>query len=150
MPEVIQKMATEDIIVVGFVEDLLPMLDKMRISVAPLRYGAGIKGKIGTAMSAGLPVVATQIAAEGMFLENNENAMIADEPEEFADAIARLYNDEGLWNQLSVNGLKFAEKAWGAETAWNTLAKILGDLDLPIVQRTRPLKLYQYYSLDKK
>lgn len=149
VPEEIQKMDADDIIVVGFVEDLVSMLDKMRISVAPLRYGAGIKGKIGTAMSVGLPVVATPIAAEGMFLEHNKNAMIAEEAEEFADAIVKLYNDECLWNQLSANGLQFAQKSWGAETAWNNLARILGDLGLPVAPRTRPLRLYQYYTMDK-
>ena len=57
--------ASEDVIITGFVENLNPLLDKMRISVAPLRFGAGIKGKIASAMAVGLPVVATEFAAEG-------------------------------------------------------------------------------------
>lgn len=150
VPEKIQALGAKDIIITGFVEDLSPMLDKMRISVAPLRYGAGVKGKVGTSMAAGLPVVATTLAAEGMFLKNNENVLIADEPKEFAAAIAKLYNDEYLWNKLSSNGLKFAEDAWGAETAWDILAKILGDLGLYVSKHTRPLRLYQYYTSDKK
>jgi len=64
-PSEIQALACEDVIITGFVEDLNPLLDKMRLSVAPLRYGAGIKGKIASAMAVGLPVVATEFAAEG-------------------------------------------------------------------------------------
>ena len=71
-------LQSDDVVITGYVKDLDPLLDQMRISVAPLRYGAGIKGKIGTAMAAGLPIVATSLAAEGMSLTNEENILIAD------------------------------------------------------------------------
>lgn len=141
-PAEIRSLASEDVIITGFVEDLNPLLDKMRVSVAPLRYGAGIKGKIGTAMAAGLPVVATSLAAEGMFLTNEENILIADGPDEIAKAIAKLYKDEALWNQLSGNGLTFAEKAWGADVAWKNLANLLADAGFNIERSNYPLSLY--------
>ena len=77
-PATIHALASEDVVVTGFVEDLSSLLDQMRVSVAPLRYGAGIKGKIGTAMVVGLPVVATSLAAEGMSLTIGENILVAD------------------------------------------------------------------------
>ena len=74
----------------GFQKDIAPYFNACRLMVAPLRFGAGIKGKLGTSFSYGLPVVATSIAAEGMYLEHGREVLIADDPQEFADAVARL------------------------------------------------------------
>lgn len=142
MPAEIQKLASEDVIITGFVEDLNPLLDKMRVSVAPLRYGAGIKGKIATAMAVCLPTVATSLAAEGMALTKGENILIADGAEAFADAIAQLYRDEMLWKKLSRNGLEFAEKTWGGEAVWAKLDSILRNLGIYSFRGNHPLRLY--------
>ena len=146
-PAEIQALASEDVIITDFVEDLTPLLDKMRISVAPLRYGAGIKGKIGTAMTVGLPVVATSLAAEGMSLTDGENISVADGPEAFANAVAKIYQDEVLWNRISQNGLAFADKAWGAEAAWGILAAILGDLTINVKRSAHQLSLYSEHQV---
>lgn len=130
-PDEIRALAAEDVEVVGFIDDLTSFLNKMRLAVAPLRYGAGIKGKIGTAMAAGLPTVATTIAAEGMSLTHGENILVTDGATEFADEIARLYDNETLWNHLSSKGINYAHKTWGLEAAHKTLAMILDDIDLP-------------------
>lgn len=140
-PEVL-TLAAADIAVVGFVEDLNPMLDRMRISVAPLRFGAGIKGKIGTAMAVGLPVVATSIAAEGMSLTDGENVLVVDGAEDFAKAVIRIYEDEALWSSISEASIKFADSAWGAEAAWKILATILADIGIETQRGNRPLTLY--------
>ena len=145
-PAEIQVLASQDIIITGFVEDLTPLLDKMRVSVAPLRYGAGIKGKIGTAMAAGLPVVATSLAVEGMSLTDGENILVADGAEALADALARIYQDEALWNRISKNGLAFAEQAWGAEAAWGILAAFLADIGMKVKRCGYPLSLYSELS----
>ncbi|MEM4989466.1 glycosyltransferase [Collimonas sp. H4R21] len=142
VPEQIEALASEDVIITGFVEDLSPLLDRMRVSVAPLRFGAGIKGKIGTSMAAGLPAVATTLAAEGMSLTPGQNILVADGAQAFADAVVQLYQDEPLWTQLSEAGIAFAESAWGAEAAWKTLGNILHDLDLDVERNTRPLALW--------
>jgi GT2 family glycosyltransferase len=141
-PAEIQALASEDVIVTGFVEDLPPLLDRMRVSVAPLRYGAGIKGKIGTAMAVGLPTVATSLAAEGMSLTHGENILVVDGAEAFSDAVVRLHEDESLWFDLSTAGLGFAEKAWGAEAAWATLHHILQDLGIDSARGKYPLRLF--------
>ncbi len=141
-PTEIQVLASEDVIVTGFIEDLTPLLDKMRVSVAPLRYGAGIKGKIGTAMAVGLPVVATSLAAEGMSLTDGENILSADGAEAFATTIAKIYNDEALWNHISQNGLAFADNVWGTKAAWSILATILADLGIQVKRGPHTLSLY--------
>lgn len=141
-PAEIQALASDDVIITGFVEDLNPLLDKMRVSVAPLRYGAGIKGKVGTAMAAGLPVVATSLAAEGMLLSENENILLADTPEAFANKITKIYQDEVLWSSISKSGISFASKAWGAEAAWSILHGILDDFGIKTTQPKNELSLY--------
>jgi len=141
-PEMILSLESEDVVIAGFVDDLTPLLNKMRVSVAPLRYGAGIKGKIGTAMAVGLPIVSTSIAAEGMSLTNGENILIADTAEEFADNVIRLYEDESLWHTISQASIDFADSAWGAESAYKILNTILSDLGVQTVRYDRPLKLY--------
>jgi len=141
-PEEIKALASEDIIITGFVEDLTSLLDKMRVSVAPLRYGAGIKGKIGTAMAVGLPVVATSLAVEGMSLTAGENILVADGAEALADNLARIYEDEALWSRIRENGLVFAEQAWGANAAWGILASILADMGITVKRAAYPLSTY--------
>jgi len=146
MPPEIQSLAARDISMVGFVQKLPSFLDGMRVNVAPLRYGAGIKGKIGYAMSVGLPTVATSPAVEGMSLSDEETVLVADTSEEFAEAVVRLYQDESLWNKMSRKGLEFSESNWGAEAAWSTLSSILKDVGFPIAERKNPLVLYQSQS----
>ncbi|MDP2395082.1 MAG: glycosyltransferase [Methylococcaceae bacterium] len=141
-PADIQALASEDIIITGFVEDLTPLLDKMRVSVAPLRFGAGIKGKIGSAIAVGLPVVATPLAAEGMLLTDGENILVAEGAKALADAVVKIYQDEVLWEKISQNGLTFAENSWGAEAAFRILADILSGLSIKVIRNNKPLTLY--------
>ena len=86
-----------------------PYFDDARVFVAPLRYGAGMKGKIGQAMSLGLPVVTTSIGAEGMLLNDGAHALIADSAGEFAAAVVRLYRDKSLWYALRARALSHIE-----------------------------------------
>jgi GT2 family glycosyltransferase/2-polyprenyl-3-methyl-5-hydroxy-6-metoxy-1,4-benzoquinol methylase len=149
VPAGIQALASEDVIITGFVEELPLLLDRMRVAVAPLRYGAGIKGKIGTTMAVGLPTIATSLAAEGMSLTNGENILVNDGAEAFAEAVAQLYGDETLWKKLSKNGLEFAEKTWGGEAAWATLHHILEDIGISSTRGGYPLRLYSPDSKEK-
>lgn len=89
----------------GFVESIEELFMNSRIMVAPLRFGAGVKGKIGQAFEYFLPVITTDIGAEGMQLENNKNVLIANDKDSFAEAIIRLNNDETLWNTLSQHSI---------------------------------------------
>jgi GT2 family glycosyltransferase len=141
-PESITQLACADVIIRGFVPELRPLLDEMRVSVAPLRYGAGVKGKIGTAMAAGLPVVASSIAAEGMGLSAGSNVLLADEPPDLVEAIASVYENEELWYALSRNATRFASEVWGPEAAWNKLASIVGNFLHDVGPAPVDLQLY--------
>lgn len=148
-PETLKALASEDVVITGFVENLTPLLDSMRVSVAPLRFGAGIKGKIGTAMAVGLPVVVTSLAAEGMSLTHGENILVADGTEAFAAAVIGMYQDEALWNHIGKNGLLFADRTWGGKAAWGILDAILVGLGIQSEGGGYPLSLYSESSDEK-
>ncbi|GGA11208.1 hypothetical protein GCM10011408_35700 [Dyella caseinilytica] len=109
----------------GRVDDLSSLMNHCKVSVAPLRFGAGVKGKVNMAMSYGLPVVATPIAAEGMHLVDGFDALIADTAADFAEAVWRAYRDEALWTQLSDRGQDNVRQHFSPDVARNTLRKIL-------------------------
>jgi len=111
--------------VTGYVQDVTGFFSDCRVFVAPIRYGAGIKGKINQSMSYGLPVVTTTIGAEGMGLIHGENALIADDPGDFADEVIRLYRDEALWNRISSGSQENVKKFFSYDTASEALLKIL-------------------------
>ncbi len=105
VPAVIQSLAkAPGVRIHGHVPDLQPWLDGCRISVAPLRYGAGVKGKVNQAMAHGVPVVATTPAVEGMHLLDGHDVLVADDAQAFADAVLQLDADEALWNGIAANG----------------------------------------------
>jgi hypothetical protein len=115
-PPSIRRLASDEIVVRGFVDDLGPVLEACRLSVAPLRYGAGVKGKIALSLGWGLPAVATPVAAEGMNLLDGTHILIASDAAAFARQTARLYTDEGLWNRLSAAGRRLIETQYSYET----------------------------------
>ena len=110
--------------VVGFVPDLTPWFERCRVSVSPLRYGAGIKGKVNHAMSHGLPVVATRASIEGMHLAEGEEVLVADDADAFVDAVVRLYGDEVLWNRLSAAGIANVERHFSTDVAARGLERL--------------------------
>jgi hypothetical protein len=69
-------------------------------------------------------------------------SLVADGPEQFADDVVLLYQDEALWNIISHNGLEFAENAWGAEAAWKILSDITVDLGISNQRSECKLSLY--------
>lgn len=142
IPQEIIRLQNSTIKILGFVEKLDPILNDMRVMVAPLRYGAGVKGKIVSAMSSGLPVVATTLAAEGMGLTDKENILIANNAESFAKRVLELYKNEKLWNYINKNSLNFVEHAWGAEISYKNLSKIISRLKIPITKPRYELNLY--------
>ncbi|MEO8384253.1 MAG: glycosyltransferase [Betaproteobacteria bacterium] len=126
-PPSLQRFAGDDFVIAGFVPDITKLYHSARLSISPLRYGAGVKGKINLAMQYGVPVVATSISVEGMNLQDNENVLVADEPEDFADAVIRLHTDEALWNRLRQGGLVNIEEWFSRATARRALASVLED-----------------------
>ncbi len=125
MPDSIRALADAQTLMHGWVEDILPLMDGCRVSIAPLRYGAGVKGKINMAMSCGLPVVATPVAVEGMHVEPGREVLVANDAAGFAAAVVRLYRDEALWNQLSAQGLVNVERHFSFAAAREAIRPLL-------------------------
>lgn len=125
MPEWLQAIRTPGLKNHGFVEDITPFLNQSRVSLAPLRYGAGVKGKVNQAMAYGLPVVATSCAAEGMHVTDGVDILIADDTEAFVGQILRIYRDESLWSKLSQNGQKNVETYFSRRAASQVLKNML-------------------------
>lgn len=117
------------VIVHGYVKDIAPIFKMCRLSVAPLRYGAGIKGKIGTSMTYGVPVIATSIAAEGMEIEANKHVKVADNPKDFADAIVGLYTSRELWTQLSENGRDQMLRIYSPAAGQRRIASLMREIN---------------------
>ena len=112
----------------GHVPELDTLLDGMRMSVAPLRYGAGVKGKVNHSLARGLPTVATRCAVEGMHLHHGENVLVADEAAAFAAAVVSLYSDESLWRRLREGGLANTQRHFSPDAARETLRRLLAAL----------------------
>ena len=126
--QILDLGSVENVIITGYIADVSPSFEKARVFVAPLRYGAGYKGKIAHAMSYGLPVVTTSIGAEGMNLSEYENVLIGDTPKEFADKTIAAYKDEDLWNKLSQNSLKYVREICSSQSAIRKFAEIFEQL----------------------
>ncbi len=129
VPSTIRALAAPDFVVTGYVPDVAPFFTGCRLSVAPLRYGAGVKGKVNLAMSYGLPVVATSAAVEGMHLVPGEDVMVADDPGEFAAAIERVYRDEPLWQRLSAGGVGNVRRHFSRAVARQALDELFALAD---------------------
>jgi glycosyltransferase involved in cell wall biosynthesis len=111
----------------GFLPSVEAELATRRISIAPLRFGAGLKGKVGESLAAGVPVVATTIAAEG-FDRPERGMLIADTAAGFAAAIERLSSDDELWARLSQGGRELVSETLGTATCDAALERILAAL----------------------
>jgi glycosyltransferase involved in cell wall biosynthesis len=124
MTDTVRALASQDVIAAGYVPDLIPYFEGCRVFVAPLRYGAGIKGKIAQSAGLGLPVVTTSIGAEGMDLIDGRHVLIADSPAAFASAVVRLYTDDRLWEDISQNGLLHIKSNFSKAVVQTKLARI--------------------------
>ena len=120
-----RELACPSIQVLGYVPDVGPIFDRARVSVAPLRFGAGVKGKVNQSMALGVPTVLTSIAAEGMYLVHEENALIADDPDRFADEVVRLWTSRELWERVSAQGLESIREHFSVEAAAKPIDELL-------------------------
>jgi glycosyltransferase involved in cell wall biosynthesis/Tfp pilus assembly protein PilF len=124
-PPEVRALSGNDVVVTGYVPDLTPYWQGARLSLAPLRFGAGMKGKIGQAMAEGLPVVTTSVGAEGMGLTDRLHALIADDPGEFGDRVVEAYTEPALWSLLSSAGRDLARRRWSSEVVRDRLLEVL-------------------------
>ena len=110
---------------VGWVASVLPYLERARLSVIPLRFGAGTKRKLLQTLVAGTPAVSTTVGIEGFGLADGEHILVADEGKEFADAIARLLTDDALWEKLATRGREHLLATHGRDAVKQQLREVI-------------------------
>ncbi len=130
LPKSISKLSSARIKGIGYVEDVSPFFQNSRVFVAPLRFGAGAKGKIIQSMSYGLPVVTTMIGAEGLDLIDGFDVLIADEPSDFAMKVVELYRSEDMWKKISGNSAESMKNNFSAGIAHEKLQEMFAELGI--------------------
>jgi glycosyltransferase involved in cell wall biosynthesis len=136
MPAEIRALERPGVCAMGHVPDLERLLSRWRVFMAPIRYGAGVKGKITHALSVGLPAVTTSLGAEGMGLRHGEEILIADTAAAFAAAVLALYESPEQWERLSRAGQASVAERFSVAAA---TARIREDL-ARIVHSARTLR----------
>jgi glycosyltransferase involved in cell wall biosynthesis/SAM-dependent methyltransferase len=128
-PEVVALADRKGVVLHGFVKDVDPLFRKCKLSVAPLRYGAGIKGKIARSLSYGLPVIATSLAVEGMEFVDGEHVLIADDPTQFARALVKAYTDKDVWTRMSQIGRSQVLKTYTLASLLHPAASLMREVN---------------------
>lgn len=125
LPQIIQEMHApkQGFHIKGWVENLDKALQNSRVLLAPIQFGAGIKGKLQEAMKNGTPSVTTSIGAEGMHGDLPWNGAISDEWDTFANAAVELYQQRKLWEQAQHNGISLLHTCFDKEKLLDRLAK---------------------------
>jgi GT2 family glycosyltransferase len=135
-PAAVQALAGERVVVTGYVSDAraAETFRSTRVFVAPLRFGAGLKGKIGQALAFATPIVSTGIGIEGFPLCDERDVLVANDAQSFAAAIVRLYGDSELWERLSAaSGTALAPFASTTvvANALRIVRRVIGDRQQP-------------------
>ena len=125
LPDTLKERHAPNVEWVGYVPEIEPWLDRLRLTVAPLRYGAGAKGKVVSSLLNGVPCVATAVAAEGMGLRIGQDIVSCHNPQEFAEAIIRVHDDADMWNSLSAQGFETISRTYSIEYAQKCLESVL-------------------------
>ena len=138
MPKKIKDLSDLDVLTVGFVEDLSSEFDNARLSVAPLRFGAGLKGKLATSFEFGVPAIGTPIAFEGMPANGLADIEISAETSSgLAELIVQTYDDEENWRRLSCAAVEYVTNHYSLEAVAPTVESIL---DEAITRRSEIVK----------
>ena len=120
-----QHNETEGFYIKGFAEDVNEVMKKAKICLAPLRFGAGLKGKLIDAMQNGTPCVTTSIGAEGIFGNIEPNGFIEDNPQEFADKAVELYIKQTIWQEMQQNGFKIINTRFNKNQFQSKFIKVI-------------------------
>jgi GT2 family glycosyltransferase/glycosyltransferase involved in cell wall biosynthesis len=134
-PEIVKRAddATE---VLGWVPDLLPLYDRTRVVIAPLRYGAGMKGKVAEALAFGTPVVTTSVGMDGLAPRVAAYAHVGDHPSGFAQEVALLYEDGDRWERIHRQSPAAVDSVYGGDVVRATLASVFDSIATPLARRS--------------
>lgn len=125
-PAEVTALSTQDhgIHVTGYVDDPTPYLEQAGVVVVPLRAGGGMRVKILNSLSQGLPIVTTSIGCEGIAVKSGVHLWVADNPQDFAQAVLTLLSDRSLADRLGINGRKLIESTYDYRSAYSPLDRI--------------------------
>jgi glycosyltransferase involved in cell wall biosynthesis len=112
----VRDLSAADVRVLGVVPDLSHLLHRIRCTVAPLRYGAGIKGKVLESFAHGIPCVMSEVAAEGLNLPTELQWLVACSAEEMAAKVRAIHEDQALNKRLSEESLQYIADGFGPNT----------------------------------
>ncbi|MCW9046507.1 MAG: glycosyltransferase family 4 protein [Gammaproteobacteria bacterium] len=121
-------------IIKGWTEDVYTIMQEYRVCLAPIRFGAGIKGKLIDAMIMQTPSVTTTTGSEGMFKDETWPGIIKDELAEFVDAAVSLYNDEIAWLNLKNNAFKLIKSRYDSKMLGPILIDKITDTEINLDQ----------------
>jgi GT2 family glycosyltransferase len=130
MPERVLQLAAEDVLIEGWVNDVAEVYGKCRVFVAPLRSGAGLKGKVISALAHGVPCVLSPVAAEGTGIREGQEAFMAETPADWVEGIARLYDDRALWLQMHAAARKYASSEFSFAKGQALMQRALSAVDV--------------------
>jgi hypothetical protein len=123
----------EGVLIKGFAEDVNEVIQQAKVCLAPIQFGAGLKGKLIDAMTNGTPCVTTSVGAEGMFGDFEANGFVENNPKDFADKAVQLFQDGNLWKEKQQNGFEIINKRFNKNSfqkeLLNRIIKITDDLE---------------------
>lgn len=130
MDDSIKDLASDWIDPVGYIEDVADAYQRHRVFAAPLLSGAGIKGKVMSALAYGIPTVLTPTAAEGIGLRHGHDCLIVKTVEEWVEAITRLSKDDELWIAMSKASRAYVRAKFSFKVGRETMMKCFEEVDL--------------------
>ncbi|MBI1804268.1 MAG: glycosyltransferase [Ignavibacteriae bacterium] len=131
-PASVRSLAGEDVIVTGFVKDIYLEYQKSSVAIAPIRFGAGTQYKILESLALGIPTVSTSIGVNGIGLHAGKEILLADDPEQFAAAVLRLFKDPSLREMLSRNSSQLIREHFNWEGIGKKLDNVYHSVSAPI------------------
>jgi glycosyltransferase involved in cell wall biosynthesis len=138
MPDDLRGLCDDHVLAVGHVAHLAEVFDKVRLTVAPLAFGAGIKGKVLESLAAGVPCIGTPIAAEGLQLPDSLKSCIVDGTQSLANAICDFHENEAANEDCSRAGLDYITAELSAERLDALMRQVIGPRHLPPVLTPDP------------
>lgn len=130
-PPTLLKHQSNSVIITGFVDDVRPYIDKASVFVVPLRMGSGTRLKVVEALSMQKPVVSTSIGSEGIDVTDNEDLLLRDEPEAFAEAVIELFSNGKLRSRLIDSGYNLVKSKYD----WNVIGQSMDRAFLELMSK---------------
>ena len=124
----------EGFLIKGFADNVNEVMQQAKVCLAPIRFGAGLKGKLVDAMKNGTPCVTTSIGGEGMFGNIEVNGFIEDDPELFSDRAVELFQDETKWKVKQKNGIEIINQRFDRKEYQEKLFEVISEITQQLKQ----------------